>query len=193
MRHRVDAYTAQRTDVARQLQDVQLERARGAVSREQRDMVDVTHDLFIRIAETDSSSADKLVPALGDVIRHPDKYTNRDSVLAGTAGYTRAEQDYSVANGPYPKGYFELMNLMFDYQNRSDREDYFKKISRVVTPDKLASLIENSLNLGLGGANIYGVIDEVRDRIALGTVGTQELRRMVWNTANQMYDEAIVM
>lgn len=55
-----------------------------------------------------------------------------------------------------PKGYYEFMDLLFDYRDRTDKNEYFKKISTALPPDKLAKILDETLDLGAARPAIYG-------------------------------------
>lgn len=79
-----------------------------------------------------------------------DKYTDTTKVTNAETAYSRAER-----SAGQEKGYYETLNLLFDYQHGStepslSREEYFKQLYAFLPPNKLASLMNKSFNLGLG-------------------------------------------
>lgn len=109
---------------------------------------------------------------------------------AAGENYTEAE----IALGA-PRGYLDMMDLFFDYRNRPDREEYFKKVSGALPPHKLADRLAKSMNLGFGPHTINTVLGTMH--IALTSspaiMDYRDLHRHFRNVINENRDEAIAM
>lgn len=78
-------------------------------------------------------------------------------------GYTESEK---AVGDTTAVGYFEVVNMMFDYKDRSDKDEYFKKISEQLPPDKLLDLLTLS-------AEKYQLPDEL--------VNSTSLNEFLWH------------
>lgn len=100
----------------------------------------------------------------GDIFAEPDRYLNPDSITKGNLEYTEAERTAGV-----PQGYTELLNVIFNYQaTGTEREELFKVYERILPPKKMAVLLNDTLNLGLAGAqrrNLRTVLTTLRNRV----------------------------
>lgn len=85
-----------------------------------------------------------------------------------------------------PRGYYELMNILFNYQNRGDREAYFRKISTALPPQQLANVLDASL-LGLVPPfTINDVLTEMQFDVAAGNLQYENIRGALRNVINDL-------
>ncbi len=99
------------------------------------------------------------------------RFTDVVKVTNTETTYSKAERDATE-----PKGYYEILDMLFDYKNGSQgeepklsREEYFKQLYKFLPPPKLARLLNESFNLGLtpGTTNIDNVLTQLKDQVTL--------------------------
>lgn len=118
--------------------------------------------------------------------------------------YSQAEKDLKA-----PKGYYAFLNLMFDYQEKADRNEYFKKLESVLPPKDLARMLNDSLNLDLGPhpviglfmgtppmtpdrrGNLQAVLGEINTRIQDRRINWRQMRQAMVYIMNRLSDEAL--
>lgn len=81
--------------------------------------------------------------------REVDKYTDPNVVGNTDTEYSQAEREKAL-----PKAYYEMLNVLFDYQHGGkigdetlSREEYFKKLYDFLPPDKLLNLMWKSIGI----------------------------------------------
>lgn len=81
--------------------------------------------------------------------REVDRYTNPSNVQNTDTEYSKSEREKAL-----PIAYYEMLNVLFDYQHGGkiadqvlSREEYFKKIYNFLLPDKLLTLIHKSMGI----------------------------------------------
>lgn len=105
--------------------------------------------------------------------------------------YTKAEKD--VAGDP-PVAYFEILNTLFDYQGKADREDRFKKISKELGPDKLYAILKDVTSEPVSrGADLGGLLYILQDNIKRGLVTRRALRGMFEGIIDRFEATALAM
>lgn len=103
--------------------------------------------------------------------------------------YTQAERATGAA-----RGYYELVNLMFNYRNRADKSAYFERIQAVLSPQKLAEVLNESLGLGLGGAmplTMENALARMQIRLIGGRFSSLELYPGFRAVIDRLQNEAI--
>ncbi|MBI2074503.1 MAG: hypothetical protein HYT83_01555, partial [Candidatus Levybacteria bacterium] len=115
---------------------------------------------------------DLLLERQGEVFANSGKLKTQIDTLLNTTAVGNTDTEYSKTERALkqPKGYYEILNLLFDYQHgikstdpelTPDREESFKKISTLLPPARLAKLIDLSFNLGLATAGVPFTIEDV--------------------------------
>lgn len=96
------------------------------------------------------------------------RFTETASANSRPNEYTDAEKAVNA-----PIGYYEFLHYLTDYKGgykengtaTETNEQYFKRLQRLLPPDRLAEYLDEYLNLGLAGAPINDVLDEIRVRV----------------------------
>lgn len=91
-----------------------------------------------------------------------------------------------------PKGYYEFMNLLFDYRSKSDRNEYFKKISTALPPEKLALLLSSSLDL-TPTKNINSALLGMRNKVKSSHLSGSDMRHAFGNIIDRLREEALAL
>lgn len=130
---------------------------------------------------------------VGKIVRGSDvdKYMNLQKAGAKDTTYTEAERDVKAA-----KGYYEFLNLMFDYQERHDRNAYFKKVEQVLPPKRLAKLLNEGLDLGFDSRydkNLQRVLAEIHIRIDDREIDRADMRHAMVYIMDRLKDEALAL
>lgn len=119
------------------------------------------------------------------------RFTDTNPINPTNPNLTQAERDAAL-----PTAYYELVNMMFDYQNnpKEDRQKDFQKIVRFLPPDELATMLNDSLSLVPMPANFDSVMAGINESITgpgiIPEPTTQELRAAFANIIN-MHRERI--
>lgn len=112
-----------------------------------------------------------------------------DDTPVGALNHEYTEQERST---PQPGGYYEIMDLIFDYKSKDNRGEYFTRINQILPPARLAELLNRSLNLGIAGAP---AINNVLVAINNGLNNTmvldpRNIRRAFRDIVNTLHEEA---
>jgi len=122
------------------------------------------------------------------IVKERAKYTDQAPITAADTTYREAERALGA-----PKGYYELLQLLTNYQdNVSERERLFVQISTVLPPDKIATLLNQELAAysGLiGPVNITSVLNHLSTLLG-GAVGKPEMQQVMSRIINQLVKEA---
>lgn len=128
-----------------------------------------------------------------------------DTTAIGAADTTLTATERAQYNSAQlPRGYLELMNGFFNYQFASeadvsrnpdygDRDKYFQTLLATLPPDKLAEILDKSLNLAISSPTINGVLTAIRVRIGAGVTSSLELQQAFRDVINKLRDEAVVI
>lgn len=106
------------------------------------------------------------------------------------ASYTQAEADLA---GDQPVAYYEFLNILFDYQDKPDREEQFKKISKELTPDALYEILNEVAVDPVKGADLGELLYSLQDNIKKGMVSRRALRKMFEGVIDTLEAEAMAM
>ncbi len=91
--------------------------------------------------------------------------TFTDSVDIGATNNTYSEQERTVNA---PRGYYETLNLLFNYQDTPNRGAEFQKLHKVFPPEQLAERMHNAFNLGLTAPfTMKDALDQINGHIAV--------------------------
>ncbi|GIW62165.1 MAG: hypothetical protein KatS3mg089_1017 [Patescibacteria group bacterium] len=133
------------------------------------------------------------VRELGALDEKSEKYFDISRIRADDPTYSQAERNLKTANNQQiEKGYYAIMDLLFDYQQRSDREEYFKIISSVLPPDKLAQLLNEHFHLRRSrNPTLRVILTELSARINNGTLDWRDLRQGVIFITDKLTHEAL--
>lgn len=125
--------------------------------------------------------------AYSELTDDPDRFTNATPVAAADVNYTQAERDLHTA-----AGYYELMDVLFDYQtpeqSRGGREALFRVVSRELPPMELAQRLNDSLGLALTPArarNIGTVLTTMRTQLHAGAIRGPQLQQALRDIINR--------
>lgn len=124
-----------------------------------------------------------------DVIAHRDDYASVAPIVADR-NYTQAEKDTGA-----PRGYYEMVDLLTGYKEKANRSEYFQHLQSIMPPDRLATLLNTHLNLGVGVVNMTNVLNQMRARMNPndGRVSTHELRRAFRNILETIREEGMTI
>lgn len=91
-----------------------------------------------------------------EVAANRERYTNITPVDPNDPTFSAAEK--AVFDGAIPPvGYWRMMNALFDYETRTDRNVYVGKIIKTLPPRALARRINLALGMGAGHADIEDI------------------------------------
>jgi len=115
------------------------------------------------------SKTKKMAERQGQIFYSVNEIFARPTEILSNALIGNQDQTYTVSErgANIPRGYVELMNIFFGYQREVDKRDAdFAEIMRILSPDRLATLLNQHCHLGLGGPiNIAQSLDRLRERI----------------------------
>lgn len=117
----------------------------------------------------------KIFYSVNDIFARPTEILSSTLIDNQDQTYTASERGANI-----PRGYVELMNIFFGYQQEVDKRDAdFAEIMRILPPDKLAALLNQHchLNLRQGQIDIKGALDALQDRIT-GTPNQPRLSKI---------------
>lgn len=119
-----------------------------------------------------------------------DRYVDNSPVVGTT--FTQAE----ITTPGVTKGYLEIMNMLFNYKERDDRNSYFEKITKLLPPDTLADFLNIELSLGkrrlAGGAvNTKGIFTEFGKKVQDNTIDRRQIRKAMVKLMDRFKDEAL--
>lgn len=129
-----------------------IEQKEQVIRREKNEISKINYDdeldLLSVAKDLSERQGDIFGLAEGDFKDNP-KYTD----IAAVSKLKTADTNYSTSEkaAGYPKGYYEIMQMLFAYQSKDDknRDEYFKRISKVIPPKALAKRMNDSLGLGV--------------------------------------------
>lgn len=117
--------------------------------------------------------------------------------------YSPAEQAAATAPAPAiqpPRGYYEIMDLLFDYRNKDNRSEAFRRAMELLPPQRLAELLNASLDLGVAVPVPVGPVAPITIGTVLGGInnGLNTTRRLASfnmqgafrDIINRLYQEA---
>ena len=109
-----------------------------------------------------------------------------------TAGLSPAER-----TAAQPRGYYEILNLLFDYQSQPDRQDQFRELIKVLPPQTMADQIREAIPWVVAPPpptrNITDVLGGLRTQIGTGRISAHELRSAVRRITNHYHGIAMAM
>lgn len=89
---------------------------------------------------------DKIFEIAFDVVTDRARFTDINSVDVNDATFTAAEK--AAVDGEIPPvGYWRIMNALFAYETKADRNTYVGKMLKTLPPKKLASYLNSSLGI----------------------------------------------
>lgn len=117
---------------------------------------------------------------------------DNNPIAAADPNFTQAERNLGA-----PRGYYEIMDMLFDYRKRDNREAYFEQISRFLPPDTvpgntLAGLLNEYLNLGFvppPPPTMINVLNTAMTGYNLGLLAPPNFRRAFRDIINRLYQE----
>lgn len=120
----------------------------------------------------------------------PEKYVDVTQIARSDMTYSKAEKDARA-----PKGYYELMNMFFAYQDRADREEYFKRIYQFLPPKRLAELMSEK---GLSDPTVpplalEDILNSLKTEITRNEISDPELYFGFRDIIEQIGQEATVL
>lgn len=143
---------------------------------------------------------------VGKVVRgrDVDKFMNVHKLTRRSKDTTYTEAEKATAA---QEGYYEFLDLMFDYKERPDRNEYFKKLQAVLGPKELALMLNNALDLDLGPKpptlltpalkdrrkNLTEVLGEISTRIESRQIDRADMRHAMVYIMDRLKDEAFAL
>lgn len=157
-------------------------RASGVEFPQEVNRLETTLDLLRRQPEIFSES--------GRVEEDIDRFTNVTVVTAAETTYTQAERDAGLATG-----YYELMNFLFAYQGRADRQEYFRKIQDLLPPQKFAEIMNDTLGILVSPPPVAvdAFLTALNAQVAAGVMETMNIRQGFRDVLNRLRDEALAI
>lgn len=96
-----------------------------------------------------------------------------------------------------PRAYFDILQLLTDYQNQSDRGAAFRRIARVLPPDTLAQLMINHMpagfRVGIGVINMDNVANQFRNPAVVQYTQPEILRACIRGIINERAQAALAL
>lgn len=163
-----DALLQQRLQVMENL-DRNLEGQMGVIDSQ---TAGANFDQELRMIDTAielSGQQTQLIGQRGQIIENIATFTDRGAI-AGDATYTQSERDAAGL-----RGYYEFMNFLFDYRERTDRDTYFRRVSQVLTPDRLRDFIVTAIPIVDNMGNTRPTLNTVFQRLAAETTVTNNI------------------
>ncbi len=155
---------------------------------------------ILQTAERAISRQEEVFTNAIDIVSDIGRYTKVDHVTNADTTYSESER----AAG-YSKGYYELMDYLFSYQENpdiSDRNEYFQAIQESLPPEKLAVILNERLNLrlipvppgfvGPLGANMIN-LENVFQRMSRKKLSPRDMQRTLSDVIIRLKDEAIAI
>ncbi len=164
-----------------------LEQRLGTVNYE-KEINDLTITKTLISPETQA----KVFGKAGEISKQIDKYVDKDIVdpkdtISKTEKALKGE-----------KGYYEILDLLFEYRKRPDREEYFSQISKVVTQDEvlkalqeLAELADIDLSTLSNPNKLADVMDQIKAN--KGKVTSKHIRGMFIRLMDNSQNRALAM
>ncbi len=146
----------------------------GVAFRDELSRVELTESMFNRWVN--------IIGQAEDVIDNRIAFTE-SRVPTGDDVMSREERD---ANEPL--GYYEYMNLLFDYRNRPDRGAYFRRIHDFIPPNHLAAIFQQTMGLWPPGTPLATILTDMRVYIDNRDIAPENIR-MVFRETIQYYAE----
>lgn len=110
--------------------------------------------------------------------------------------YTESEK---AVGGTTPVAYYEIMNLMFDYKGKVDKDEYFKKLHEQIPPDTLHKLLvlgakEAEMPPAItGSGDLNTLLIKLQDEIKKGLITMPALRRMFTGVIDNVAGQAMAL
>lgn len=173
----------------RELEDLEDKASRVDLSADI-SQLEVTQDLI----RPDTQA--KIFSSVQKIIDDPTMFDS--SNIKPVDKFTQAEKEFKDARGKEPpKGYFALLNVMYAYQEMPNREEFFKKISSVVTPEELTDMFrqlasEAGIDLkGVGPTNLAGTFDRLQAN--KDNISRRNLRKALRELIDSVQAKALAM
>lgn len=146
---------------------------------------------FQKKTQTIWDRQDKILNEVTTIKKDSQKYIDRTLVNASPTIDTEfsAAEKTAVA----PKGYYQLLNTLFDYQagfEGKSREEYFKEVSAVIPPAKLAILLNESFHLRIAAPTIDSALRRLGQEIGPKDMSQLEIRLAFENMIVKLTREA---
>lgn len=152
----------------------------------------------------------QLVTSRGEMMTKMREVTRRATELLDTRKLSAADTEFSAVERQrrMPVGYVRLMQLMFNYQSKPDRDAQIVALHKMIPPKELAYLMSDSFRSvwpdgretvkanvagGGAGAELQHVFDGVQDAIKKGRISAHELRQFVRDMALRYNGKALAM
>lgn len=127
----------------------------------------------------------KSIPIEAD---HAKKLSELSSVERGK--YTASEK---ARGNETPVAYYEFLNVLFDYQDKPDREERFKKISKELSPTELYKILNELSERPVEGSNLNELLFSLQDNIKRGMVSRRAVRGMFEGVIDTFEARAMAM
>ncbi len=133
---------------------------------------------------------------ISDVTRRFPEIENRamrlnELEVKDLAAFTDAEVNLDTDAKPVPVAYYEILNILFDYQNKSDREARFQKISKFLDPETLGVFLNEVAVQPVEGEDLNEISFSLQDNIKKGLLTRRGLRKMLEGIIDIMEKAAI--
>lgn len=165
-------------------QKTQLEEDKKGVGAQfERDLqtLNTVNDLMGRQENVLAEGAERLVD---DPNRA--RFFNDTPVAVNDANYTDVEKAT-----PQPVGYYEMLDLLFDYKAKSNRSEYYRRLSTALPPDRLADLLNTHMGLGLAApATLPDALNGFNTSINTYRMGAPDISEGFRRMIAQLADEA---
>ncbi len=152
--------------------------------------IEVTSDLL--------KNFDRIMDRRYEIFEKKDEFTKNTKINPTDPDYTTytpSERDVTFRDPPEkpPRGYYEFLDVMLKYKDRNDREEYFKKVSSIITPDRLMEIMNEPL-FGtpfspLITPNFETFLDILKDQMDTGDVKVTEMENALLAVIDRFKDE----
>lgn len=124
-----------------------------------------------------------------DILAKQADFVNVTLVTAADKAYTPAEIALNQ-----PRGYYEFMNLLFDYRGKTSRNEYFGTVQKLLPPIRLAESLRDSLGLPVPpGADMATVLPAIQARINAGAISSTDFSSAIRDIVHALRDEGLVI
>lgn len=168
----VDAITNQERTINLGIENIDIDIAAQNFGAEVRLL-----DVGIEISEHQVPLIEKAEEIIGPNRENIARFTDRVAIGADRT-YSAAET--AVAG---PRGYYEFMNFLFNYREKSDRDTYFRRISQVLTPPRLRDFIVDAIpTLGTRTTQLNTVLQRLQNEAtgANPTVNYRDMENLIF-------------
>lgn len=170
-------------NIDQQIKNIDVQKNKIDVTKEVTQL-EITKNLLDK-QEVIMRNSDELLTTLRSM--HTDEFVSQISVT--DTAYTQEEKDAG-----YDKGYYVLMDYLFDYRSASDRGAQFKRIQQTLPQDQMIDLLASSFNITLQRPyTIDQVLRNISTQIQNGNIHEYNINSSLINVINGVTARAMAI